>query len=271
MKRVITLESCKEVGDLTPEDLKLDGNRMKFILKKKFRHISGRKRLGLIWMVLDPIVISLVYLFVFTVLRASTSLQTIFIGITLFRLTDKSLKSGMNSIEDFTGGLKAERVRTRVLKGSMIRYRMIDNFLQSFGVALILFIGYGVSSFGIFSFLMIAQAIGFLSEGVGMNLAPLAKKIPDLTNLVNYIMMILFFASPALYPLSSTQGIHYKLNELHPFTYFVETARYVMNEESEILNLDFRIFGLFIVILVALIIRGYTIIDKLRWRMTTWS
>ena len=104
-----------------------------------------------------------------------------------------------------------------------------------------------------------------------MNLAPLAKKIPDLTNLVNYILMILFFASPSLYPLSSTQGIHYKLNELHPFTYFVETARYFMGEQSEILNLDSRIFGFFIITLVFLIIRGYSLIDKLRWRMTTWS
>ena len=271
MERVITSKSCKEVGVLGPEEIKLDRNRMKFILKKRFRHLSGRKRLGLVWIVLDPIVISLVYLFVFTVLRASTSVQTVFIGITLFRLTQNSLKTGMNSIQDFTGGLKAERVRTRVLTGSMIRYRIIDNLLQSLGVALILYIGYDVSLFGTASFLIIAQIIGFLSEGVGMNLAPLSKKIPDLINVVNYILMILFFAAPALYPLSSTQGIHYKLNEFHPFTYFVESARYLMGEQSEILNLDNRIFGFFLVVLVLLIIRGYSLIDKLRWRMTTWS
>ena len=271
MERVITSESCKEVGELTPDALKLDRNRMKFILKKKFRNLSGRKRLGLVWMVLDPIVVSLVYLFVFTVLSARTSVITIFIGITLFRLTQNSLKIGMNSIKDFTGGLKAERVRTRVLTGSMIRYRIIDNFLQSFGVALILLIIYGAPLSGIVSFLIIPQLIGFLSEGVGMNLAPLAKKVPDLINLVNYILMTLFFASPALYPLHSTQGIHYKLNEFHPFTYFVETARYFMNEQSEILNLDNRIFAFFIFVLIVSIIRGYSLIDKLRWRMTTWS
>ena len=271
MERVITSEFCKEVGELSPEALKLDRNRMKFILKKKFRNLSGRKRLGLVWMVLDPIVVSLVYLFVFSVLSARTSIVTIFVGITLFRLTQNSLKIGMNSIKDFTGGLKAERVRTRVLIGSMIRYRTIDNFLQSFGVALILLIVFDAPLIGIISFLIISQLIGFLSEGVGMNLAPLAKKVPDLINVVNYILMTLFFASPALYPLSATEGLHYKLNELHPFTYFVETARYFLNEESEILNLDYRLFGFFIFILVASIIRGYSIIDKLRWRMTTWS
>ncbi len=271
MERIVNPSFCKETGQLSQEDLDLDKKRMKFILKKKFRHMSGRKRLGLIWLILDPIVVSLVYLFIFTVLRASTRVESIFIGITLFRLVQVSLKTGMSSIKDFTGGLKAERVRTRVLTGSMIRYRIIDNFLQSGGVALILMIGYNVPTLGIFAFLLTAQVIGFLSEGVGMNLAPLVKKIPDIANLVNYILMVLFFASPALYPLSYTTGIHYFLNTLHPYTYFVETSRYFAGLDSEILNLDLRIFALFSVILIILIWRGYAIIDKLRWRMTTWS
>ncbi len=271
MERVINSDFCKELGDLNTEDLNLDRNRSSFILKKKFRKISGRRRLGLLWMILDPIVTSFVYLFVFTVLRASTKVESIFIGITLFRLMQLSLKAGMNSIDDFSGGLKAERVRTRVLTSSMIKFRIIDNFLQSFGVALILLIGYKVPLLGIIVFLLISQIIGFLSEGLGMNLAPIAKNIPDLKNVVNYILMVLFFASPALYPMSFSSGLHYRLNEFHPFPYFVELSRYFAELDSVILDLDNRIFALFSLILVILTIRGYSIIDKLRWRMTTWS
>mgnify|MGYP001362812392 CR=1 FL=1 len=271
MERIINPDFCKEVGNLGPDDLKLDRNRTTFILKKKFRKISGRRRLGLIWLVLDPVVTSLVYLLVFTVLRASTTVETVFIGITLFRLMQMSLKTGMNSIQDFTGGLRAERVRTRVLRGSMIKYRILDNFLQSVGVGVILLLVYNVSFQGIIAFFIIAQAIGFLSEGVGMNLAPLARKIPDITNLVNYVMMLLFFASPALYPMNKTTGLHYRLNELHPFTYFVELSRYFAELDSAILDLDYRIFAAFIITLLILILRGYSLIDKLRWRMTTWS
>ena len=167
MERVINPDFCKELGPLSDEDLNLDKNRATFIIKKKFRRISGRRRLGLLWMILDPIVTSFVYLFVFTVLRASAKVETIFIGITLFRLMQISLKTGMNSIDDFSGGLKAERVRTRVLKSSMIKYRIIDSFLQSFGVALILLIGYNIPLLGMIMFLLIAQIIGFLSENIG--------------------------------------------------------------------------------------------------------
>jgi len=271
MERIINSDLCKEVGEISSKDLSLDKNRTTFILKKKFRKLSGRKKLGLVWMILDPIMISLVYLFVFTVLRASTKVESVFIGITLFRLMQLSLKTGMNSIQDFSGGLKAERVRTRVLTSAMIKYRLIDNLLQSSGVALILLLIYNVSIIGVLIFLLIAQIIGFLSEGVGMNLAPIVKNIPDISHLINYILMVLFFASPALYPMSQAQGWHYKLNELHPFTYFVETARNFADLDSSIHNLDMRIFAFFICSLLFLIYRGYSIIDRLRWRMTTWS
>lgn len=272
MERIINSDFCKEVGELSTKDLSLDKNRTKFILKKKFRKLSGRKRLGLVWMILDPIVISLVYLFVFTVMRASTSVESVFIGITLFRLMQLSLKTGMNSIQDFSGGLKAERVRTRVLSNAMIRYRIIDNLLQSSGVALILLLIYDVSFVGVIIFLLFAQFIGFLSEGLGMNLAPVVKNIPDISHLINYILMVLFFAAPVLYPMSQAQeGLHYKLNELHPFTYFVEAARNFAGLESSINDLDMRIFAFFFFSLVFFTYRGYSIIDKLRWRMTTWS
>jgi ABC-type polysaccharide/polyol phosphate export permease len=277
MERIINPDFCKEIGEYGSQDIKLDKNRSTFILRKKFRNLSGRKRLGLVWVILDPIVISLVYLFVFTVLRASTRVETVFIGITLFRLMQVSLKTGMNSIRDFTGGLKAERVRTRVLINSMIKYRIIDNFLQSSGVALILLIGYNVPVLGIILFLLTAQVIGFLSEGLGMNLAPIVKNIPDISNLINYILMVLFFASPALYPMSQTigtdglRGWHYKLNELHPFTYFVEAARDFAGLDSAMHALDMRIFAIFLLALLFFTYRGYSIIDKLRWRMTTWS
>ena len=271
MERVITPESCIELGTLTTEDKLLDKNRTKFILKKKFMKISGRRRLGLLWMILDPIVTSLVYLFVFTVLRGSPRVETIFIGITLFRLMQVSLKTGMNSIDDFSGGLRAERVRTRVLKSSMLRYRIIDSFLQSFGVALILLFVYDLPILGIIVFLFISQIVGLLAEGAGMNLAPFAKNIPDLKNLVNYFLMVLFFASPALYPMSYAEGLHYRLNELHPFPYFVETARYFAGLDSVIIDLDYRLFAFFSIILIFLTIRGYALIDKLRWRITTWS
>ena len=81
MQRTIDRVSCREVGIFTKEEEILDRERSAFILRKKIRSVSGRKRLGLAWIVIDPIVTSLIYLFVLTVLKARSDPESLFIGI----------------------------------------------------------------------------------------------------------------------------------------------------------------------------------------------
>ena len=50
---------------------KIDSSRVSFIVRRKIRNLAGRRRLGAFWLILHPIVLSLVYLFVFTVIRSS--------------------------------------------------------------------------------------------------------------------------------------------------------------------------------------------------------
>ena len=68
MFRVITPESCSESGQLTETEKTLDKRRASFILKNKFRRMAGNRRLGVLWIALDPIIQSLIYLFVFIVI-----------------------------------------------------------------------------------------------------------------------------------------------------------------------------------------------------------
>ena len=111
----MTEDEYKEVGEIDKEQIFLDQRRSAFILRNKFRSLAGDKRLGVLWVVLEPLVMSLVYLFVLTVLRSSISSESIFIGISLWGLATVSLMSGVQCLDDFSGGLKCERVRTWVL------------------------------------------------------------------------------------------------------------------------------------------------------------
>ena len=136
--------------------------------------MAGRKRLGAAWLIIDPIATSMVYLFVFTVIRSNPDIESILMGIGMFRIFQSSFNSGISSVQDFTGGIKGERVRTRVLRKSMLAYRVVDNSLQSSGIgAILLFVGTPVV--GVFSFLVLSQILGLISEGVALNLALLAK------------------------------------------------------------------------------------------------
>ena len=84
--REITPEKCMDHLDSPNEALKLDFLRGRFILNKKLRRVAGSKRLGNLWLVLDPIFTSLVYYFVFTVIRHKSDPESVFIGLTYIRM-----------------------------------------------------------------------------------------------------------------------------------------------------------------------------------------
>ena len=193
---IINSNICSEVNSLTKDQREIDSARIKFMLKRKIRGVAGRRRLGSLWLVLNPILLSLVYVFVFTVIRSRPDVVSMFIGISMYNIFGSSFKSGVNSVKDFSGGIKGERVRTRVIAKSMVYYRLVDAFFQSAGVSALMLIFFEVEVFGVLWFSILCLVIGILSELVGLNLSLLARRVPDITNLVNYGVLLMFFASP---------------------------------------------------------------------------
>jgi lipopolysaccharide transport system permease protein len=249
----------------------LQQSRVEFIVNRKIRKIAGRKKLGILWMILDPLATSLVYLFVLTVFRTTPNAETMIIGIGLYKIFQSSIKSGVNAISDFSGGLKLERVSTNVLLTAIVKFRIIDTFLQSIGVILVLFIGFQSNLLGIFTFLLLAQIMGILAEGFGLNLALIVRKIPDIGNMINYFLLLMFFGSPVLYPMEFAEGLHYSINEYNPFSYFAEFSRWNMHLNSEIFNIEPTNIIITMLILCILAIRGFKSLDNLRWKVSNWS
>jgi len=270
MNRIINNNECI-YENLDKKEKELDAARVNFIIKRKIRGIAGRKKLGIIWMMLDPLATSLVYLFVLTIFRSSPNAETMFIGIGMYKIFQTSIKSGVNSISDFSGGLRLERIRTPLLIISMIKFRIIDTFLQSFGVILILLLAFDSNITGVIAFLLLCQILGIMSEGFALNLSLMVRKVPDLGNIINYILMLMFFGSPVLYSMEMTKGLHYKINEVNPFSYFVEFSRQQMGLVSEFGNLDFSIVFILLSLIIILAYRGFITLDSLRWRVSNWS
>ena len=173
MIRTIDSLSCSEVESLGKREKSLDRARIKFVFNRKVREVIGRRYLGIGWLILNPVVNSLVYLFVFTVIRSNPDAAILLTGISMYTIFSNSFKSGMNSLKDFSGGLKAERVRTRVLTYGMVNYRIFDTTLQSLTIALILFLGLNIEAYGVLFFVTSCLFLSIISEGVGLNISPL--------------------------------------------------------------------------------------------------
>jgi ABC-type polysaccharide/polyol phosphate export permease len=148
---------------------------------------------------------------------------------------------------------------------------MIDVSLQTILIALLLIIGFNTQFTGGIIFLFMAQVMGILFFGVGTILSPLVRRIPDFLTVIQYVLRLGFYISPAMYPMARMEGIHFKANEFNPFAYFAELARYLTGAESVFPNLNFYVFIIFVLMMALLTIIGFRRIDHLRWRMTSWS
>ncbi len=248
-----------------------DVSKIRFMIGSKFRKATKGRFLGFAWLVLDPLIISLIYFFVFSVVKSNPNAPSILLGVTLYRIFQSSIISGIGCMDDLNGGLKCERVQTKVIIVAEVAYRIIDSTLQSFLIATIVVFAFDVPILGGFVLLLVAQVMGVIFFGVGTAMAPLVNRIPDLKNVISYSLRLGFYASPAMYPMSLMSGLHYRINLFNPFAYISEMVREVAGLESTFHALDESLFLVMILSVLSLTAYGIRGIDSLRWRMTTWS
>lgn len=271
MRLEISESACRLTGKPDISNKEMDNARISFIVRSKFRKATKRRFLGYLWLVLDPFIISMIYLFVFSVVKSNPSASSILLGVTMYRVFQSSLLKGMACIKDLNGGFKAERISTRVVMTAEVYHRMVDVFLQTILIAVILVLGFGTTAFDGLVFVILAQLMGFLFFGVGVVISPIVNQIPDLQNVVSYMLRLGFYVSPAMYPMERMEGLHYEINHYNPFAYFAELARYLAGVDSTFPDLSMLVFGSLLLVLGLSTYIGLVRIDKLRWRMTTWS
>ena len=268
--RIITRESCIERPDNGTEALRLDVVRAKFITRKQWVKVAGSTKLGYLWLVLDPLVLTLVYLFVFTVLRANSDPVSLFIGLSMVRGLQGSMVGGAGA-PDLTGGITIERTRTRAIAISRILKVASDSFFLGIGVTAALILVFETSFIACIIFMFLLFLSNLFWYSVGTIFSPMTSFVPDLLKMVSYFGLVMFFVSPALYPLGKTQGIHRQISLVNPFSYFVEGARTFAtgSEDYLLLSIEIGLFWLGFFLIVGLI--GLKSLDSVRWRLSVWS
>lgn len=271
LEKIYEKKSIRRLGEKSPEYKVRQRNQMMFIIRSHFSRSTEKRYLGYVWLVLNPLVISLIYLFVFTVVRARIGTASIFIGITLYQVLQESVKNGINIVKSPNGGIKCEKVDSEVIIKATILRRSIESALGTIPTSLILIYGLGVSIQGGLIYVLIAQIMSLSFFGLGLCVAGTVRKIPDLGEVIGWILRLGFFASPAIYPMYKMEGLHYKINQYNPFTYFAESSRYFADENSVVTELNPLAISGIIGVIIILNIWAIRRFDRLRWRITVWS
>ena len=273
-REVTTINSAgfeEEGGDFRKE-LRLDWNRAMVMVKKKNYNQTLGSYLGFIWLVLDPLIMTLVYLFVFTVIRYNESAGVIFIGLGMIRGMQRSLSDASNpsSLRELNGPSSIFRPRTRVGIISGHAKLAIDSMCMASGISIVLiWLGADVIGSTLFLFVMLLNSLVWYY--IGICLLHITVRVPDVHKLVNYFGMGMFFASPVLYSFNRTTGLHREFSMYNPMTYTIELGRSIVGLENGIDSLPLIGFLAIILMVIVTAIIGMMKLDSLRWHTSVVS
>ena len=193
--------------------------------------------LGYLWSVLDPLIMSAIYWFVFTQVFDRTVGQEPYI---IFLITALLPWVWFNSaVSDFTKAFSkdARLVRSTAIPRSIWVNRIILSkgieFLFSLPV-LVLFaiitgapVGWGVLWFPVAVVLQTALLVG-----LGLLVAPLCVLYSDLERTTRLILRALFYASPVIYSVSDLPGVFRELAAFNPLSGIFTLYRVAFFPES---------------------------------------
>jgi lipopolysaccharide transport system permease protein len=203
------------------------------------REIQVRYRgswLGLFWSVINPVLLMLVYYFVFSLVfqvklpqlydgRDVPFAGFIFSGLIVYFLFAEILTRSPTLIHDNTNYVKKVVFPIEIIPLVTVAASAF-NFMISF-VVLALFLvifGDGITLTILLAPVVILPFLLFLA-GVAWFVSAISVYIKDVTYIAGFVATAMMFLSPVFYSLEAVPGNFYQVMMLNPLTYYIEAFR----------------------------------------------
>ena len=225
-------------------------------------------RLGLLWIILDPFIIAMVYTFLIVVVRGNYSGFSIFIGVVTLKAMNRGISRNM-PLDLAKEPFPMMHTPTK----SLLISRYSTSFFESAIVGLasscvIIPISGSPFSLAIHMPIICILIAGF-GTTLGLIISPLSTMIADVKKIISYLLLASLFLLAVLYDYNATTGIHRTVLSLIPHTFGVEWLRHVVTGQKYPFSPDYVILVSSIWCLFFLI--GILRIGKSRWRLTSWG
>ena len=232
-------------------------------VKKEIRGKYKGSFLGILWSFINPLLMVLVYAIVFPyIMRIQTENYLIFLicGVIPWNCFTLGLAQGTTTITNNANLIKKVYFPREILPISVVSSTII-NFLISCIIILIfvLFGGVGLSWHLLFlPLLVVIQYI--LTLGIVLILSAINVYIKDVEYIVNFITMLLFYATPVLYSSDMFSGKILWIFRLNPMAHLINAYRdiFYIHQIPNLMNL-----GIVFVLSLILLFIGYKVFKKL--------
>ena len=205
------------------------------------REVVGRYRgsaLGILWSFFNPILMLIVYTFVFSVVfkarwtggsNSKTEFALVlFSGLIVFNLFSECINRAPSLILGNINYVKKVIFPLEILPvvafGSAL-FHLIINFLVWMGFYIIFF---GLPHLQIIWVPLVILPLLLMTLGVSWLLASIGVYLRDVTQVVGVVTTMLMFLSPIFYPIAALPEEYRHFIQISPLTFVVEQARDVM-------------------------------------------
>jgi len=208
-----------------------------FELKKT----SAGTGLGVAWMILDPLVRIMIYVFIFTVVfgirlpgeNASAFSYAVYIlmGLVPWMFISSILTDGANLVHAYAGFIRQPRFPYRILPNVILIKNLPAHFV---GMAVLLVLIGLSGDFGDVNVPLLALTYALLlliARGAATVLGACAAIMPDVRQVLNLLLMLAIYLSPILY-LPSMLGQWIVIGMLNPFSYVLTSFKYALSGDT---------------------------------------
>jgi len=228
---------------LVARDLFQSRSLLRLLVKRDLAGRYSRAYLGYAWAVLEPLLLAIVYTFLFTILLgADDPLYSvkIIIGIVGWQLFARSVTNSTRSISSSINLFQFARIPKTVFATSSALTNYVLALISLSCLIPFFYIHNLPISLHLFLVPFWLVLISFTGWAIGLMLAPLACKIPDVNNVVNFLVRAGFFLSPVMwtYDMFSKrfgEGWHSVLAHMNPTVVPITKMRdAILGESSSI-------------------------------------
>ena len=246
---------------------KLTAERNWFILSslvsKDFKLKYRRSVLGVVWSVLNPLLMMVVLTAVFSYMfKFDIEYYPLYLilGNTLFALMSDSTSSAMYSIIESAPLIKKIRIEKLIFPIEKVLFAGVNYLLSLIAVAVVLFYFHIAPTVNIFWIILLLLYVVVFSAGLGMLLSALSVFFRDVTHLWDVVITAWTYATPLFYPVTILPNWMLTVEACNPMYHYVTYFRQIFlygTTPSLMENLICLAFG------IASFAIGYAIFRKL--------
>jgi ABC-2 type transport system permease protein len=212
--------------------------------------------LGLLWSVFLPLLQGAVLAVVFTHIvriRSTTPSYPVFVlaGMTAWAYLSTSWSLGSTSIVD-NSAIASRVYFPRLLLPAVAPTANLVGYVIGSGVILVLMASMGVAFRATLLLLPVAMLLGYVLVSVlNAVCALLHVYFRDVRYLVSALLLVLFYATPVIYPMSFVHGVLRTVVLLNPATGVVQLTRFAIYGSAEGIGQSLRSCAVWILVLTA--------------------